>query len=246
VSLLAALRFLTALPVPGPTTPQPLGRSVAFFPFVGLLLGLALVGLDTLFQRFLPALLAAVLLTGALVLLTGALHLDGLADAADGLLAGRTPEDRLRIMRDPAVGSYGAAAVGLVLLMKATAIASLNVPRWPTLLIFPVLGRWAMAWAIAAFPYGRDAGLGSAFKASASLGAFALASLFTLVPAFIVAARGFHAWVFPATIIIAWATVRWMLAHIPGLTGDCYGALNETVETAVLVLAAIGDRLAAG
>lgn len=245
MSFLAAVRFLTALPVPGPTTAQPLGRAVVFFPLVGLLLGLVLVGLDAVFQRFLPDLLAAVLLTGALVLLTGGLHLDGLADAADGLLAGRTPQDRLRIMRDPAVGSYGATAVGLVLLLKTAAIASLATPRWPTLLIFPVLGRWAMVWAITAFPYGRPEGLGSAFKANAGLGSLLVASLLALIPTLLVSARGFHAWVLPAIIVISWATVRWMLTRIPGLTGDCYGALNEVVETAALCLAAMADRLAA-
>ncbi len=231
-ALLAALRFLTTVPIPGASAPQALARSVAWFPAVGLLLGAALVGLDTLFQRIFPPALAAALLVTALTLLTGGLHLEGLADAADGLFGGRTVEDRLRIMRDPTVGSYGVIAVALVLLLKTAALASLTEPRLPALLLFPALGRWSMAWAIVSFPYARSEGLGTAFRAGPLALSFASLTAFIAVAA-LLQVRAIAP--LAAAALAAVAVTGFTLRRIPGLTGDCYGALNEVSETAALL-----------
>ena len=236
-ALLAALRFLTVLRIPGANSPEALARSVAWFPAVGLLLGAALVGLDALLQRAFPPVLSAALLVTALALLTGGLHLEGLADAADGLFGGHTVEDRLRIMRDPTVGSYGVIAVALVLLIKTAAIASLPEPRLPALLLFPALGRWSMAWAIVSFPYARREGLGSAFRAGPLALSFASLTVFVAV-AGLLQVRAIAP--LAAAALAAVAVTGFTLRRIPGLTGDCYGALNEVTEVvALLALAAL-------
>ena len=230
--LLAALGFLTALPTPGTSSPRALASSVAWFPAVGLLLGGMVAALDAGLQRILPGTVTAALLVAALALLTGGLHLEGLADAADGLFGGQTVEERLRIMRDPTVGAYGVIAVVLVLILKFVAIASLTAPRWPSLLIVPALGRWSMAWAIVSFPYARSEGLGSAFRAGPLALSFASLTVFLAVAVHLqvkaIAPLG-------VTAIAAMATTGLMLRRLPGLTGDCYGAINEICEAAALL-----------
>jgi adenosylcobinamide-GDP ribazoletransferase len=199
---------------------------------MGLLIGGVLAGLDFAIGETLPPSVKATVLVVALTFLTGGLHLEGLGDAADGLFGGKFVQERLRIMREPTLGAYGVIAIALVLLLKTTAIASLPEPRWAALVLFPVLGRWSMAWAIVSFPYARTDGLGSAFRAGrvaltlASLTAFvATAALFqvqSIVP-------------LAGTAIAAMAATGLMLRRLRGLTGDCYGALNEVCETAALI-----------
>src|SRR5690348_14070983 len=111
--LLAAIGFLTRIPVPATIHQDTvaLRRASSWFPVVGLLLGSVYAGAAWLGASFVPALVLAVALLALDALLTGALHLDGLADMADGFGGGRNREDVLRIMRDHAIGTYGATAL---------------------------------------------------------------------------------------------------------------------------------------
>jgi adenosylcobinamide-GDP ribazoletransferase len=231
-----ALQFLTVSPafIRRIFTPQELGRATALFPLVGLLVGGVLVGLDAALSWLFPPLLRTALLLAAWLLLSGALHLDGFLDACDGLLGGSTPENRLEIMRDERVGAFALAGGVLLLLVKFAALASL--PSFsPALLVAPVLGRWAMAAAIVIFPYARPAGLGRAMKDHAGPPQVLAASVLALTAA--VLAGG---WQGAAACLAAAALVglggRFVLGRIPGLTGDIYGALNEMVEAAVLLV----------
>ena len=106
-SAVVAFQFLTIVPplLRRPLAPDELGRSVTFFPLVGLLIGLLLFGLHRVLSPIFPDLLAAAILLGVWTLCSGALHFDGLLDAVDGLLGGRDAEDRMRILRDAQVGS---------------------------------------------------------------------------------------------------------------------------------------------
>ena len=101
---MVALQFLTTVPplLRRTVTANELGRSVAFFPLVGLLIGLILFGLHRLLYAAFPSAILAAILLGVWILCSGALHFDGFVDAVDGLLGGRTAEDRMRIMRDEA------------------------------------------------------------------------------------------------------------------------------------------------
>ncbi len=136
---LAALRFLTVLPVPGahrlddadgsaaPSTSLTTGwgRATAWYPVVGLVLGAILVGLDWGLRWLFPGGVAAALLLLAWVTLTGALHLDGFIDCCDGLLAPVPRERRLEILRDVHAGAFGIVGVALLLLTKYAALVAL-------------------------------------------------------------------------------------------------------------------------
>ena len=94
---------------------------------------------------------------GPWVLVTGALHLDGFLDSCDGLFGGHTPEARLRIMRDERAGAFAVIGGILLMLLKYAALAG-NPHRIAALILAPVVGRWGMAVAVVAFPYGRPRG----------------------------------------------------------------------------------------
>jgi len=233
VSILLAFKFLTILPVPVPpeVPPRTMGRAVAWYPLVGAFLGLALAGADLLLSCAFPNGLRSVLVLALWVGLTGALHFDGFLDCCDGLLAPRSPEERLAILRDTHVGSFAVAGGVLLLLVKYAALTSLQGPlRLTVLLVAPVLARWAMAYVLVWYPYGRPGpGLGRLVKENAGQREFLVAS----VLASAVAGAAWQAWGLAAhlaTWVVAVAIARWVMTRIPGLTGDVYGAVGELVE----------------
>ena len=160
---MVALQFLTTVPplLRRTVTPNELGRSVAFFPLVGLLIGLILFGLHRLLYAAFPSAILAAILLGVWILCSGALHFDGFVDAVDGLLGGRTAEDRMRIMRDERVGAFAIAGGGTLLLLKLAALGVVGVAP-VAFIAAPLLGRWVMSAAIVLFPYARAEGLGLA------------------------------------------------------------------------------------
>jgi len=232
-----ALQFLTAVPVPisVPAGPKELGRSLGCFPLIGALLGLVLAALDRVLLLVVPLPVATVLVLVAGTLLTGGLHLDGLMDTCDGVFGGRSRAQRLEIMRDSRVGSYGVLAGALQLLLKYAVLVALPVGwRGPALVLSLLCGRWAMAAAMWAFPYARAEGLGSGFKAGVTAPVVIVAT--ALAAAIAWATLG----VTGGAVLLGAAAVGWGLAaaltrEVGGLTGDCYGALNEVAEATVLV-----------
>ncbi len=237
VSFLVALQFLSHLPTPAglPVEGPALGRALGWFPVVGLLLGGLLAAADLLLGRALPRPLVDVLLLVLLALLTGGLHLDGFMDTCDGLFSLRSPEDRLAIFRDSRVGSFGVVGAAVLLLTQWAALGALPTAARPAILLVTLaVARWAMVYAIVAFPYGRPEGLGRRFKEQAGAGALVAATLVAGGAAGLLlgwaglAALGLAA---AATVLFA----RYCLGRLPGLTGDTYGALDELVETLLLV-----------
>jgi adenosylcobinamide-GDP ribazoletransferase len=232
---LAAVQFLTIAPplLRRPFTDAELGRAVGHFPLVGALIGGFLVGFDYLLALFLPSNATAALVLTGWILCTGALHLDGFLDSCDGLFGGRTPEDRLRILRDERVGAFAVIGGVLLLLVKFQALAALSQCS-PALCLAPVLGRWGMAVAVVAFPYARAEGLGRTMKDHARWHQAFLASAIALIVAWI--AAGWHGMVL---LLLAGALLflvaRFVLGRLPGLTGDIYGALCELLELLVLL-----------
>ncbi len=238
MSFLAALRFLTIIPLPGrrEVSPEEVGRSIVYFPLVGVIIGLILVGLSWLLMLFLPSALVNVLLVVALVAISGALHLDGFVDTCDGMVGGKTVEERWRVMQDSRAGSFGIVGVCLLLLVK---YVSLNaVPDgWlmPTLVLMPVVSRWAMVYAVFAYPYAKPSGLGKAFKQGARWWRFVIATVITLVVAVVLAQlAGFI--IMLAIWIIVVAMAAYLKGKLGGLTGDTYGAINEVAEVCLLIL----------
>jgi len=237
VDFVAALQFLTVLPplLRRPFSAAEMGRAVAYYPLVGLLLGALLAGTAYLLDRLFPEAPAAALLLVSWVALTGALHLDGFLDCCDGLLGGATPERRLEIMRDHHIGAFAFAGGALLMLVKFAALGALAGWKVPALLVAPMLGRWAMTMVIAAFPYARPAGLGREIKTLAVWRQALFASIITLLVAWLFAGwRGLAALALALLVLLALA--RFAMRRIPGLTGDVYGAVCEMVELAVLLL----------
>lgn len=232
----SALQFLTRLPVHSRRFGMP--AALVWFPAVGLILG-GLLAVADLGLRWLgvPQLLDSVVLVVLWLLLTGALHADGLADTCDAVLCHATPERRLEIMRDPHVGAFGVVGLVCVLLLKVAAIDGLPpAPRTGSLLLAPILGRWAIVLLATVFPYGRPEGLGAPLKLAATPRALAVASVLPAVACGALWPSG--AALGGLAAVAAWLFGWWLLRLLPGLTGDSYGAACEIVEA--LVLAAAG------
>ena len=238
MTFLVAVQFLTVLPLSkSKPTAADIGASQAYFPLVGLLLGLALAGVDAALGRLWPPALANALLLAFLVLATGALHFEGFLDTCDGLFGGHDRERRLEIMRDGRVGAYAVAGGATLVLVKWAALLALAEPaRLPTLIIFPVLSRWAMALAIRAFPYAREQGLGAAFRAGATTRRTAIAAAIALAGAVVAAGWGGTV-LFAVATGAAWLVGSFAVGRLDGLTGDVYGAICELAEVAMLLVA---------
>lgn len=240
-SFLIALQFLTSLPVRLDHMPEPqaVGRSLLYYPLVGLLLGAMLWLVGTVFENASAPLLAALLLTGW-VALTGGLHLDGLADSADAWLGGFGGRERtLTIMKDPRSGPIAVVVLALLLLLKFVALWTLlAADQRLALLLAPLLGRSALLGLFLTTPYVRPGGLGQVLAEQMPrdtsrivLGGVVLVCL----------ALGSSGWLaLAATVGVGWLSRRAMCRRIGGTTGDTAGALLELVECAVLVVLALG------
>lgn len=235
--LLIALQFLTRLPIhlPGMPAPQQLGRSLLWYPPVGLLLGALLLLLHGLLGDA-PESLHAALLLAAWVGLSGALHLDGLADSADAWIGGYGDRERtLAIMKDPRSGPIAVVVLLVVLLLKfAALLALLEEGAGAALLLAPLLGRGALLALFLSTPYVRPGGLGQALaehlprKAARRvlLGSVAACPL-------LFGGAGLLALLLAAVLFLYLR--RCLLGRLGGTTGDTAGALLELVECVVVV-----------
>jgi adenosylcobinamide-GDP ribazoletransferase len=236
IPILAAFQFLTIFPtiIKRVFTAQEMGRAVGWFPLVGVVLGLALYGVNYAGRLVFPVNVSAALTLFAWIIFTRAFHLDGFMDTCDGLFGGFTPERRLEIMKDSRVGVFGVAGGVLLLLAKYAALAS-SSNIWAALVISTTLGRLGMAFAIFAFPYAREKGLGREIKDNVGWKQIVLATGIALIAAWLAGA-----WMGPLALALAglalWFGARYILRLIPGLTGDSYGALCEGIELVILLM----------
>ena len=232
---LAALQFLTIIPVGGQIPQTALGRAMPWFPVAGLVIGVG-AGLAYTLALLLGLPPMAASLVGILTLsgLSGFLHLDGVADTADGFFSARSREKILDIMRDSHVGTMGVVGLFAVLGLKWAALTSMPpVAAWKALVLAPVLGRAAQVCSMALLPYARSTGgLASIFINSRrrsdiywTLGIAGIASL-------LAGGAGVAALILGA--LAAYLFSLWCLKKIGGITGDTVGAATEVVETAAL------------
>jgi adenosylcobinamide-GDP ribazoletransferase len=244
--LLAAVQFLTVLPLPASLTvsERDLGRSAPFFPLVGLGIGALAAGLDHFLAFILPLPVVSVLVVIFLVAASGGLHLDGLADTADGFFSSRPRERMLDIMRDSRTGPMGVAAIVLVLILKVTLLASLPVSvRGWAILLLPLAGRCGMLSTFSVLPYARtEGGLASVFYTHRSRFHLVIALVFPVLAGWFTAgwiglAAGLCAFVF-SLLFAAYVDYK-----IGGFTGDTLGAACELTELIVpLVFVIAGKR----
>lgn len=237
--------FLTRFPVAHgvETTPERLGRSMAFFPAVGLILGLMLVVLNWALGAFLPRAVLDCLLILILIAATGALHLDGMADLVDGLAGGKDREGILRIMKDSRVGAMGVIGLVMVLLLKYLSLY--HIPedyKAAALMFMPCAGRWIQVVLASFCRYVRaEGGTGGAFVDHAGEREFLIGTATLLLAALVLFGLKGVFLVFLLGLA-AMVLLRFFEARLGGVTGDVLGAATEVVEvlTLLLVLAVLG------
>lgn len=241
-SFCIALQLLTRLPTPRcDYDAQSAGRSLLSYPLVGVLLGALIAATGWSLSSLFPPLPLAALLLVLWVLLTGALHLDGLADSADGWLGGHGDcEKTLRIMHDPQSGPAGIVAVVMVLLLKFAALGVLIERHdWLALASVPLLARTLALLLFLVTPCARPDGMAASLAAQLPRGgAWGMVLLGG-------AAAGYgahaHPWLLPAAFVAFFLLRRLMMVRINGMTGDTTGALIESME-AVALLALIAAQ----
>ena len=238
---LVALQFLTIVRIksPLPFNDTLLGRAGAFFPLVGLLLGVVVWSLDWALRQILPPALLSIVLVTVLVLISRGLHLDGLADSVDGLLGSTERHRSFEIMKDSAIGTFGTLAIIMVLFLKVRSLDLLQGGyRGIALLTGPMLGRWACVVMAYSSRPARAEGLGASFVRGVQFREFGLASAFALAVVFLlVEVIGLVVFVVLAGVILSW--ILYCNRRLGGVTGDTLGALGEMVETGALCLFAV-------
>lgn len=236
-----AVQFLTRVPVrlSGAVTPGELAASMAFYPMVGALLGLAVAGIGTGIAFVLPHAVAVVWVLVATALFTGNLHLDGIIDTIDGVFGGYEPARRLEIMKDSRVGAHGVVGAIAVLAMKGSLLLQFEPSRW--WMVVPLVfacGRWALVFGAYRFTYARPTGgLGQTYMDQVR-GRHLLGATWSLL------ALGWVLSPFISHLLLialaTWGGAQWagwyVARRIGGMTGDTLGALNEIVEIVVLTL----------
>ncbi len=233
-----AWQFLTIIPSPRRQEygAEDLGKSISFFPVVGLFLGLVLFGLDHLLELFLPSILINVLLIVALIILTGALHLDGFIDTCDGLSVKSSVSDKLKVISDSRVGGFGVVGGCCLVLAKFASLVALPQQlRASALILMPILSRWGMVYAISIFPLAKKEGMGWGVKQKASWKGMVVATLFSLIMV-LVLLKWWGAALLAVLSLILLGFSKYFCSRFGGLTGDTYGAINEFAEVVVLIL----------
>jgi adenosylcobinamide-GDP ribazoletransferase len=227
-----AVQFLTRIPVRVRFEPGDLRRAAGAFPAVGALVAAVGVGVRWALAPWLDTQIAAIASLAAMVLATGALHEDGFADAADGWWGGRMPDDRLRIMRDSRLGTYGTLALVFLFATKLAVLAPMT-PRAFAVTLIPamVLGRGSSLVLMRAIPPVPD-GL-AALAGPPPPAGWAVAGV---TCALSLAGFGSLAWLPLAAAGFATLAVGAIVRRrVGGLTGDQLGAANQFVEVAVLL-----------
>jgi adenosylcobinamide-GDP ribazoletransferase len=241
-NLISGIQFLTLIPG-GSSRPFDARRTIPFFPLCGLLIGVLLAGVDSAAALLWDRPAVAVLDVLALVLISGALHLDGLADTADGLYGRRTPEQSLTIMKDSRIGAIGMVAVSCCLAVKWAGLSNLGIHRFELLILIPAFARASVLFGIRMLPYGRpQGGTGHAFfqhplRTVDFWGIVMLAGL-----SFVwIGSQAF--WLIGGFGCLCWSCILYYRTKINCITGDMLGAMIEIQEAGLfLILAAMNNN----
>jgi len=234
---LIAFQFLTIVPLPCTVRceEEDLGRSMTFFPLVGLAIGGLLAGADFLLAPLLPRGVADLILVALLSVVTGGLHLDGLSDVCDGLAARGSRQRFLDVMKDSRVGAVGAVALVLGLGLKYQALVAVPLEyKREVLLFFPLAARFAQVQMTVGAKRARSDGLGSAFVGGAGLTQFMLSCAFTLAAGYwLLGVEGLYC--AALLYLLTWGIKRWSHRRLGGITGDVIGCASELNEICCLL-----------
>jgi adenosylcobinamide-GDP ribazoletransferase len=234
VDMAVAFQFLTRLPLPQVQfAPDGLARSVKFFPLVGLVVGAGAALLQKILTIHLGRPLCAVAVLLYLVLITGCLHEDGLADVADSL-GGWSIEQRLTILHDSRIGSYGTAAMFFSLGSRAALLAALPLEQFTAYVVSAhVLCRWSMLPLSYYLPPARE-GQGARIARLTSSFSLIFGTIFMLATVVFFLRKAAIAPVL-VSVVVPLLSSLFYLRRLGGVTGDCFGATNQLTEIAVYV-----------
>jgi len=235
---LVAFQFLTIVPLPFTVRceEEDLGRSMTWFPLVGLAIGALLAGADFLLTPLVTRSVGDLILVALLSAVTGGLHLDGLSDVCDGLAARGSRERFLEVMKDSRVGAVGAVSLVLGLSLKYQALLAVPLQyKREVLLFFPLAARFAQVQMTVGATRARSDGLGFAFIGGAGLTQFVLAYAITLAAAYLLLGmNGIYCAVM--LYLLTWGIKSWSHKRLGGITGDVIGCASELNEIFCLVL----------
>lgn len=233
-----ALQFMTRIPlfVEIEMDNKDFGRSSRFFPLVGFVIG-AILALTYYFTNWLlPPLVVGALIIILEIILTGGIHFDGFIDTMDGILSARPREQVFEIMKDSRVGAHGVTALLCLVLLKFSLIVSVP-PSYtiPILFLMPMLGRWAMVFCLAFFPYAKPQGLGRIFWEETDKLQWYLTTGLIFLLSFIFLPKIFLL-TYVITLLIALTPMLIINKQLLGHTGDTYGAISEITEIIFLLI----------
>lgn len=233
---LIALQFLTIFPIKinSEIAEKDFGRSLLYFPVVGMLIGVLLSAVALLFS-FLSDSVAGVLILITSVFVTGGIHLDGFADTCDGFYGYRSGEKILEIMRDSRVGVMGVLGIVCLLLLKFVLIVNVSQDiLWKLLIMMTVFARWSQVLACCISDYAREEGKARYFMEFSSKKDLFVAGIFTVV-LFLLLMKldGIVLLVFSLPPILVF--VKFAKKKIGGMTGDTIGAMSEVAEVLILL-----------
>ena len=239
-NFLIALQFLTTIPVKirSEIKPGDFGKSLLYFPIVGMLIGLALACISSLLAFF-PAMVKGVFILVASIFITGGIHLDGFADTCDGFYAGRSKENILQIMRDSRIGVMGAVGIVCLLLLKFTLLV--NIPQnilWKSLIMATAFARWSQVLACVSSKYAREDGKAKLFIEYARAKEAIIGGLLVLILFFILAGTKGLA-LFILNLVCIFLFITYIKSRITGMTGDTIGAASEIAEIPVFLFSLI-------
>ncbi len=249
--ILLALQFLTTLPVRNFTKTgtasiesqeikepeikeEDFGKSLLYFPVIGLLIGLILA-ITAFLLGFLPNMIKAAFILIVLSLITGGIHLDGFADTCDGFYSSQFDKERiLEIMRDSRIGVMGVIGLVTLLLLKFSLIA--NIPRqglWRSLIMMATFARWSQVLACNTSKYARKEGKAKYFIGYNSKKELLGGGIFTIA-LFLLLTRLNGLLVFALSLLAVLLFIHYIKKRIGGMTGDTIGAVSEIAEVTVL------------
>ncbi len=245
----AAFLLLSRIPVKyqfAKDSPPDFNSSLWAFPLVGLVIG-TFGGIMLTFASFLglPLLVCGGLSVSVMAMATGAMHEDGLADTADGFGGGRDVDDKMRIMHDSHIGSYGVLALCISTIIRISLFASIagldlsNLALIGLVAAIAAAARWQILIALRAFPIAADAKLAKVTGQPSMIAIFAAAFLWVVPLAyFVVPIAAVIAGI--ATLLVCLGLGRIAMRQINGISGDVMGAmiiLGEIMLAAGLCLA---------
>lgn len=247
-------KFMTRLPIgfEPKFDSDTLGKSMKFFPIVGMVMGIILYLFFWGFSYIIYSpMVMVVLLVIVELILTGGLHLDGLADTFDGIFSYRSKQKMLDIMKDSRLGTNGGLVLILYFILKVALLYELEtiagVPSGLVLLIIPAIARLNSVISCAVAPYARATGMGKTFVDNTNVCGVIMATLLTLLFFFGVCYFFLLPYrlliIIPVVMLFGFIFSKLMTRKIGGVTGDTLGALVELSEILGIFLIYIGAIL---